>query len=151
MNSMSTMPPGACFRSQCALAALRLLDKGAHLEDVGARPSSRSRLRDDRGAISFAARVDQRLVAGDRPGAGQRHVLPGPGLLRLIGGEGLDMGGERPGLARGAQAEIDLVERALGGRRRERRDEALGEPGKILRAGRAAARRRRRVAFSSKS
>ena len=84
--------------------------------------------------MSVAGALGQLAVAGDDAGAGQRHALPRPGVLGLIGGEGVDMGGERPGLAGGAQAEVDRVERAFGGRRGQRRHQALGQPRVILRA-----------------
>ena len=66
-------------------------------------------------------------------------MLPGPRLLQLIALERVDAGGERPGVARRAQTEIDVIERALGGRRGDRRDEALGQPGVVLVGGDRAA------------
>ena len=85
-----------------------------------------------------------RLSPAIDAGPGQRHVLPGPGVLRLVGGEGVDMGGERSRLAGRSQAEVDLVERPLGGRRRQRGQEPLRQPREILRRRRAAACRRKR-------
>ena len=57
------------------------------------------------------------------------------------------MGGERAGLAGRPQPEVDLVERALGGRRRKRRDQALGQARDSTgrRAAAAGRPRRRRV------
>ena len=85
--------------------------------------------------IRFSAPRDQVGIAGDRAGAGQRHVLPGPGFLRLVAGKGIDVGRDRPGIAGGPQAEVDLVEAALRGRRRKRREQALRQPGEIEAAG----------------
>ncbi len=59
-------------------------------------------------------------------------MLPGPGLGVVIGEETGDGGGDGPGLARGAQAHIDLVENAFRCGRGERVDEALGQLGEVL-------------------
>ena len=136
-------------------AAGRLLQVPGPLAALLGRDHARAS-RGRRRAIFFAGRASREsalpisqsifdaiaLVAGDRPRAGERHVLPGPGFLRLVGGEGVDVSGERPGLAGRPQAEIDLVERPLGRRRRQRREQPLGEAREILRRRAAAARRR---------
>ena len=64
----------------------------------------------------------------------QRHVLPGPGLVVLILREGIDMRGQRPGAARGAQPHVDVVEHAVIGARGEGADQALGEAREVMRA-----------------
>ena len=51
----------------------------------------------------------QCLIAGNRPGAGQRHVLPGPCFIQLVFAEGVDVRGDRPLVAGWAQTKIDLV------------------------------------------
>ena len=66
--------------------------------------------------------------------ARERHVLPGPGLALLIGGEAADLGGERAGAAGRTQPHVDLVERAVIGLRGQRVDQPLRQPSEILRA-----------------
>ena len=70
----------------------------------------------------------------NHPRAGQRHVLPGPGLAFLIIGERIDPRRHRAGAAGRAQPHVDVIEHAVIGARREGRDQALGQPRKILRA-----------------
>ncbi len=114
-----------------ALAALGLLHHRPHLQHVGDDALLLVRPRDDGGDLSGRAR-DQPLVTGDRAGAGERHVLPRPRRGLLIGGEGVDVGGERPRLAGRPEAKVDGVEGPLGGRCGKRRQQPLGQPGEIL-------------------
>ena len=57
--------------------------------------------------------------------------------------ERIDMGGDRPLVAGRPQAQVELVEHALGGRRRDRRDQALRQPREVVR--RRERLRRRRI------
>ena len=50
-------------------------------------------------------------VASHRPGTHQRLVFPHPGLLVLVGAECRQARHQRAGIARGAQAHVDLVQR----------------------------------------
>ena len=59
----------------------------------------------------------------------QRHVLPGPGFRLVVEAEAVDMDGDRSLAARRPQAHVDRKERALPGRRRQRGDQALRQPG----------------------
>ena len=74
-------------------------------------------------------------------------MLPGPGLGRLVVDEGLQLRGDRPLLPRRPQPHVDLVQRALGGRRRQRADQALRQARVVLlrRQRPRAVRLRRRV------
>jgi hypothetical protein len=54
-------------------------------------------------------------------------MLPGPGILVLIGFEGWQADGYRTGAARRAQAHIHFIERAFRRGRRQRSDEALSK------------------------
>ena len=60
-------------------------------------------------------------------------MLPGPGLPGLVALEGREAGGERAGIAGGPQPHVGVVQHALRGRRRHRRDEPLRQAGEILR------------------
>ena len=66
--------------------------------------------------------------------ARERHVLPGPGLAFLIAVEAVDLRRQRTGTARRPQPHIDLIEHAVIGLHGQRADQALGQPGEILRA-----------------
>ena len=132
MNSRSISPPGTSFRSHGS--------RGGFSFSSSARISAASAI--DLGAVARQGedRVDlgvdlpgERRVAGNHAGARQRHVLPGPGLVALVLAEGLEMGGDRPLVAGRAQPEVELVEHALGGRRRDRRDQPLRQPREIVR------------------
>ena len=86
-NSMSTMPPGSCLRSNSALRfgwpACILL---AHLDDVGGELGRIARQAQDRVALGLERRADAR-VAGDEARARQRLVLPRPRRARAGSGE----------------------------------------------------------------
>ena len=81
-NSRSTRPPGAELDVERPGRRLVARHVGAHLGGVGAD------LRPGRAAgagsspISAASLRARRRRAGQRPGAAQRHMLPGPGLAR---------------------------------------------------------------------
>ena len=83
MNSRSTRPPRTCFRSQGSRVPFSFSMRARMAGHVGgglgpvARRDSTSRM-----AVSTAARSAG--GAGDDARAGQRHVLPGPGLARLV-------------------------------------------------------------------
>ena len=62
-------------------------------------------------------------------------MLPGPGLVLLVIPEALDLGRHRPGASGRPKPHVDRIERAVIGRRGERADEALGQPGEILHSG----------------
>ena len=115
-------------QSQASGCGCALGDAPAHVGDVEQQPVRDRAARSGRRAI--AARPRAASVASPAIGArpGQRHVLPGPGLLALVLGEGREAGGDRPGIARRPQPHVDLVEVALGGRRGERGDQALAQP-----------------------
>ena len=72
-------------------------------------------------------------IAGDRPRPGQRHMLPGPGVLALVLPEGVDMGRDRSLVAGRPQAQVEFVEHALGRRRGHGRDQALRHARVIMR------------------
>ena len=74
----------------------------------------------------------KRLRPGDGARAGQRHVFPGPGIALLIGFERGQGGGDGSGVARGAQAHVDFVQRPFRRGRAERIDETLAQARKIL-------------------
>ena len=78
--------------------------------------------------------VAERRRSRNHPRPRQRHVLPGPGFAFLVVGKGIDPRRQRPGAARRPQPHVDVIEHAVIGPRRERRDQPLGEPRKILRA-----------------
>jgi len=61
-------------------------------------------------------------------------VLPGPGLAFLVAFKAADLRRQRTGTARRPQPHIDLIERAVIGVHGQRADQALGQPGEILRA-----------------
>ena len=66
-------------------------------------------------------------------GAGQRQMLPGPGIARLIGRETGQRRRKRAGIAGWPQPHVGLVEHAGRRRRRQGGDEALGQAGEIMR------------------
>ncbi len=104
---------------------------GAHLRGVGA-DLGRIALhpehpRDGCGELRAPA-----LGAIQRPRTKQRHVLPSPGFVALIGSERVEPNGEHPLLALRSQAGIDVVQRPRRGRDRQRRDHALRQPVEII-------------------
>ena len=124
---------GGIFQIPDVVLALFQRDGAAHVRDIAgdaggvARP--RQHVAND--ALDSGAKFRRRR---DHPRAGQRHVLPGPGLALLIFGEGIDARGHRPGPARRTQPHVDVVEHAVIGPRREGADQPLGEAREILRA-----------------
>ena len=106
-------------------------DAVAHVGDVAhqrrgiARPA-------ERGPDDVRQPLDQARRSVDHARARQRHVLPGPGRLRMVALEALERIGERPGAAGRAQPHVDLVERALVGEGGERRHDLGAEPRVVL-------------------
>ena len=98
--------------------ALLLLDARAHVADVGGGLGPVARLVRSTSRMAVSTAAPQRRRAGDDAGPGQRHVLPGPGLARLVVDEARELRGDRPLLAGGPQAHVDVVEDAFGGRAR---------------------------------
>jgi hypothetical protein len=66
--------------------------------------------------------------AEQRPGAGQRHMLPGPGAFLLIALEAVERDHQRPLRTRRTQPHVDLVERPRRGGGGERRSHPLRQP-----------------------
>ena len=110
----------------------------ARMSRTSAAVLARSRGVDEHVADGLLDRRPQRRRAGDDARAGQRHVLPGPGLAGLVVDEARELRGHRALLAGGTQAHVDLVEDAFRGRRGEGADQALGQARIVLRDGRAA-------------
>ena len=78
----------------------------------------------------FTVRADTNL--GDKAGANQRLMLPGPGLFLLVGLEGGNTADHQPGLAVRAQAGIGFVENTRIGAGIEKMDDALSHARKKL-------------------
>ena len=72
-------------------------------------------------------------VTGDRAGADQGLVLPGPGALLLVGGIGFEAADEQAGAAVGTQADVDFIEPARARQHGQKVHEALGEAGVVAR------------------
>ena len=134
MNSRSIRPPGMSLMSQRSRGWFLLLDQRAHLDSFGSDFLWIARQRQNFCHLCLDL-GRQRWIAGDDARAGQRHVLPGPGLSALVFLERIDMGRHRTLVARRAQPEIELVEHAFGGRRRDGGDQALGHARVIVRGG----------------
>ncbi len=106
----------------------------AHGDDVGdclgavARPPQH--LGD--GAVHRGVEVGIRL---DEAGAGERQMLPGPGVLFLVKAEGAQARRQGTRIAGGPKPHVGVIEHAFRGRRGYRRDEPLGEAREILRRG----------------
>ena len=104
--------------------AFFLLDHGAHLAHVGGgfRAISRSgqNLADD--LTEMLAKLGR---ACDGPGARQRKMLPGPGLVALIGEKAIEANGHRASFAGGPKPHIDRVKLALRGGSRNGADQTL--------------------------
>ena len=125
--------------------ALFLRDQGAHLAHVLGDIAFRAGDRLDDGGLDVTGEA---CVAGDDAGARQRHLLPGLGLVGLVGAEGGKLRRHRPLVARRAQAHVDVVELAGARRRGQGGDEPLRQTGEILHRmelARAVRVRRRRV------
>ena len=93
----------------------------------------------DRIRRNLVYRLPQRVVAADETQAGQRHMLPGPGLFVLVVTKCIEAHGNRARPAGGTQAHVDLVQLPFCRRRREAGDQALRQPGepvlRIVRTG----------------
>ena len=133
-NSASTRPPLACLRFQGSSSPCS--------RKIRARiaATSRASWAGSRGWVSAvrmiaAARSPRRRVARHHAGAGQRLMLPGLGDVQLIALEIGQRAGDRPDIARRPQPGVDLVERALGGRRGQRPDQPLAEARVVGRRG----------------
>ena len=133
MKSISTMPPAAYFRSQTSSSPFSsAMARRISATSLATPAASRGRVSTSRMMPSISgAKVRRRR---NHPRAGQRHVLPGPGLALLVFGERFDVRGHRAGAPRGAQPHIDLVEHAVIGPRRKGADQPLGEAREIMRA-----------------
>ena len=81
------------------------------LLELGRVPGLAQHPGDDPGQLGLRGRR-----AEQRPGAGQRHMLPGPGLLVLIAGKAAEAHRQRALCARRPEPRIHLIERALGSR-----------------------------------
>ncbi len=102
-------------------------DAAAHVGDVGDEFWGAPRPRQDF-ADSSADAPAELGRAGNRPRAGERHVLPCPGRVAAIADEPLAVRGDRPFGARGAEPHVDFIEAALAGERGHRVDEPVAEP-----------------------
>ena len=131
MNSISISPPARCFRSNrrspgCCCAMRRRMAATSPASFAG----SRGRVRIACSAVSTSC--GEAAVAGDHPCARERHMLPGPGIGLLIAPESPEAGGDRPGIARGPQPHVDLIEPALAGGRGDGGDHALRQAGVVM-------------------
>ena len=124
---------GCVFEVPRIGVAFLLGNGAAHFDDVGG----------DGTRVALAAEdfVDHRVDAGGESlrrrhdaRARERHVLPGPGLAFLVAFKAADLRRQRTGTARRPQPHIDLIERAVIGVHGQRADQALRQPGEILRA-----------------
>ncbi len=124
-------PAPAGFEIERLVLTLLARDEAAHLRDVLENPRrialAGAKLRQQ--ARRFFA---QCCIPRDRAGAGEGHLLPGLGLVLLIAGEAGDRQGNRTLVARGAQAQIDLVGDAARRGRAQRRNQPLGQARAIL-------------------
>ena len=126
-------PAGDVFEVPAVAVALLGRDRaGASRPRRRRPPRHRAAGAAPRGSRPRPAR--RRPATAETTRARQRHVLPGPGLVLLIAREAVDLGGERPGAARGPQPHVDLVEHAVVGLRGERADQPLRQPREILAA-----------------
>ncbi len=133
MNSISTSPPARCFTSHSRSVRILLGHAPAH----GRR--HRRRVSPDRAGGSGFRAGRCGAVGGEirhcpaiDPRPGQRHMLPGPGIAFLIAAKALEAGGDRPGIAGGAQPHIDVVKLALAGGRGDGGDQALRQPRVVM-------------------
>ena len=114
-NSMSTMPPSSCLRSN-SVGGVRMagVHPPAHLDDVAAELAAIARQAQDRLALRLERRAD-RCVAGDEARARQRLVLPRPRVLALVAPECRKARHDEALRAVGPQPQVGVVQR---GRRR---------------------------------
>jgi hypothetical protein len=80
-----------------------------------ARDGGRIARRRDDGGDGARGVVEEGRIAGERAGAGQRHVFPKFGLVAPVGDEALKMRGDRALAALRPETEVDLVEAAAAG------------------------------------
>ena len=131
-SSMSIIRPGPSFTSQGSAAAASCASaRRRRMSAASASTLAASCGLGEDGGDGGGHLLAEVGRAGDDAGAGQRQVLPGPGLLGLVAAEGGERGGDRAGAAGGAQPHVDLVEDALGGGGGEGRDQRLGEAGVV--------------------
>ena len=76
---------------------------------------------------SGGAVVDVLRSCGDDPRAGQRHMLPGPGLFPVVTLEAFEPAGRGAGATRRAQPHVDFIEAALRGRRGDGANQPLAK------------------------
>ena len=128
---MSNSPPRRCLKSHGLLggACLAMRSRMSATSRSSASAIARPAQGGEDGPLQA---LDQLGGTVDHAGAGERHVLPGPGRLRVIGLEALERIGERAGAAGWPQAHVDLVERALVGERGQRGDDLAAEPRVVL-------------------
>ena len=89
MKSISTMPPATYFRSQISASPFSsAMARRISATSVAMLARSRRRIRTSRMARSI--RVAKVAPTPRSPGPGKRHVLPGPGLVILVFGEGIE-------------------------------------------------------------
>jgi hypothetical protein len=89
-------------------------------------------LRAHRGGDDGVDALANAIIGSDDTGAAQRQVFPCPGMPAVVIGEGGKACRQGASIAGGAQAHIGFVEHALGGRRGDGGDKALGQAGEIL-------------------
>ena len=120
-------PPVASFRSQMSLSPFSEAISRAHRarfpSDLGGVALARQRPSHRLGDVGPEARV-----AGDKAGAGQRHVLPGLRLVLLIELERCELGRKRTLAPGGPEPHVDIVQAPRFGRRGQGRDQPLRQP-----------------------
>ena len=113
MNSTSMPPPGRSLTSQEPVPGQFAQPEGGAYSTASARVASGcGRAGDGLGDRSGRTGADRR-AAGHDAGPGEGHALPGPCLGGVVGGEAGERDGDGALVARGAEARVDLVERAL--------------------------------------
>ena len=133
MNSISTSAPAAYLRSQGSASPFSVAI-AARISMTSSATARASRLRQSTSRIAASTRAANSGDPRHDARAGQRHVLPGPCLAFLVTDEAVDLRRQRAGAAGRPQAACRPVEHAVVGLHRQRADQALGEPRKILRA-----------------
>ena len=124
-------PTGQMLQVPEPVGRMLLCHAPAHCGDVAGELGRIARPRQNR-AQARAALGGEIAVAGYHPGAGERHMLPGPGVALLISAKAFEAGGDGSGIARGAQAHVDVVELALAGGHRDGGNQPLRQPGVIV-------------------
>ena len=133
MNSRSTSPPGASFRSNGCRGGRSLRHQRSRIETTSsmvfariARPrrgSPRSPHRPGSPSPSSATTTRARLSA---------RCSQVQALSLVIADEGRQARRQRPGIAGRPQPHVGLVEHALGGRRGHRRHQPLRQPREVV-------------------